>query len=319
MNTLHLILDGWDLPDEWLAFANQLPTYQTPTLNLIKRFGACQNHSNHLMQYTFSGSLKALILQDLDLPPDTPSCLAAPVSQFMDMNSMQVISGEELQLSWSDAHRLCNLLNDFVKDDGWQFHPYHADLWLITLPQNQDWHAPDIWTIDNRADSSHTLDGKDAKRIRTLLTEIQMLLFSHTLPHRQALPPINGVWLWQDTVGVGVEKTTVMGNAIWLPEKDNLLINNNFSWDDIMRLADKQPHITLYSNHAQQQLQQGGLKQHDEFIENFDKNILSSAYQSLKQGVLKTLIITGKKRTYTLTAQSHWRFWKSKQAFCGEI
>lgn len=319
MNTLHFILDGWDLPSEWRQFPEHLPAYQTPTLDNLRRFGACQNHSHNLMQFSFSGSLKALILQDLDLPPDTPSCLAAPLSQFMDMHSMQVIWGEDLQLSWTSAHQLCDLLNDFVRDTGWQFHPYHADLWLLTMPQNQDWQAADIWTIKDRMNHTHTIDGEDAAPIRTLLTEIQMLLFSHTQANRQDKPPINGVWLWQDTIGVGTQQTAVMGNAIWLPEKNNLLINNDFSWSDIQRLADNKPHITLYSNRANHHLQQGGLLQHAEFIANFDKNILTPAFWTLKKGKLKKLIITGKEHTYTLTPKSHWRFWQRKQGFSGEI
>ena len=319
MNTLHFILDGWDLPDEWRQFPDQLPAYQTPALNSLRRFGACQKHAHNLMQFSFSGSLKALILQDLDLPPDTPAFLACPVSQFMDMHSMQVISGEDLQLSWSDAHQVCNLLNDFVANDGWQFHPYHADLWLVTVPQNQDWQAADIWSIKDRMNHTHTIEGSDARPIRTLLTEIQMLLFSHTQANRQDKPPINGIWLWQDTMGVADKETTVIGNAAWLPEKDNILINNDFSWDDIQRLADNKPHITLYSNRANHHLQQGGLLQHAEFIANFDKNILTPAFWALKKGSLKKLMITGKEHTYTLTPQSHWCFWKTKQIFKGQI
>lgn len=319
MNTLHFILDGWDLVPEWRQFPEHLPAYQTPTLDNLRRFGACQNHSHNLMQFSFSGSLKALILQDLDLPLDTPAFLACPVSQFMDMHSMQIISGEDLQLSWSDAHQACNLLNDFVANDGWQFHPYHADLWLVTVPQNQDWQAADIWSIKDRMNHTHTIEGSDARPIRTLLTEIQMLLFSHTQSHRQDKPPINGIWLWQDTMGVADKETTVIGNAAWLPEKNNLLINKDFSWGDIQRLADNKPHITLYSNRANHHLQQGGLLQHAEFIANFDKNILTPAFWALKKGNLKKLIITGKEHTYTLTPQSHWRFWKRKQEFSGQI
>ncbi|MBR5676245.1 MAG: hypothetical protein IKX14_07400 [Neisseriaceae bacterium] len=319
MNTLHFILDGWDLLPEWRQFPEHLPTYQTPTLNSLRRFGACQKHAHNLMQFSFSGSLKALILQDLDLPPDTPSYLAAPTSQFMDMHSMQVISGEDLQLSWTDAHQACRVLNDFVANDGWQFHPYHADLWLVTVPQNQDWQAADIWTIDNRLDASHTIEGKNARPIRTLLTEIQMLLFSKNIRQNNNLPPINGIWLWQDTQGVALDNTTVIGNALWLPEKDNLLINQDFSWDDILRLAENKPHITLYNNQAKQHLQQGGLPQHADFIQQFDKNILNPAHTALKQGNLKKLIITGTEHTYTLNAKSHWRFWKRKQEFKGAI
>lgn len=319
MNTLHFILDGWDLVPEWRQFPDQLPAYQTPALNSLRRFGACQKHAHNLMQFSFSGSLKALILQDLDLPPDTPAFLACPVSQFMDMHSMQVISGEDLQLSWSDAHQACNLLNDFVANDGWQFHPYHADLWLVTVPQNQDWQAADIWSIKDRMNHTHTIEGSDARPIRTLLTEIQMLLFSHTQSHRQDKPPINGIWLWQDTMGVADKETTVIGNAAWLPEKDNILINNNFFWNDIQRLADNKPHITLYSNHAKQHLQHGGLFEQADFIQQFDKNILAKAFTALKKGNLKKLMITGKEHTYTLTPQSHWRFWKRKQEFSGQI
>ncbi|MBR2252297.1 MAG: hypothetical protein IJ881_07875, partial [Neisseriaceae bacterium] len=95
--------------------------------------------------------------------------------------------------------------------------------------------------------------------------------------------------------------------------------NQDFSWDDIQRLADNKPHITLYSNRAKQHLQHGGLFEQADFIQQFDKNILAKAFTALKKGNLKKLMITGKEHTYTLTPQSHWRFWKRKQEFSGQF
>ena len=113
MQKLTFILDGWELPDEFVAFRQTLPTLQVPTLERCMRFAKRNLVNNSLVSQTFSGSLKELIRKDLSLPENISLHLIAPISQFMDMHSMQVIYGDSLQLSWTDAHRLVNQINQF--------------------------------------------------------------------------------------------------------------------------------------------------------------------------------------------------------------
>ncbi|MBR7059796.1 MAG: hypothetical protein IKI22_04260 [Neisseriaceae bacterium] len=319
MQKLTFILDGWELPDEFVAFRQTLPHLQVPTLEKCMRFAQKNLVKNSLVSLTFTDSLKELIRKDLSLPENISLHLIAPISQFMDMHSMQVFYGDSLQLSWTDAHRLVNQINQFLCNDGCECHVYRPHLWVITGLHANNWQVDDVWSLEGRVDSNIRITGSDASKIMRLLTELQMLLFSQNNDERKNLPPINGVWLWQDTHGVAQTSNTIIGNANWLPENENNIICSEINWTDIQHLMNKHKNITVYSSRANQALLQDGLISYADFIQKFDSKILSNAFDELLSGRLSCLSIVGKYHSLQLNKYSTWRFWRKKSQFMGRF
>lgn len=325
MRELTLVLPGWDLPSEYLAFSAGLPQWAVPTLDIWRRAATRRQvdfHQGDLIAHTFSGSLKAKILQDLDLPAATPCFLAAPVSQHMDMHSMQLLSGSDLQLSWTEAHGLCNALNALLTENDWQCHVYRPDLWLVTYPQVLDWYAPDVWALGSRADASSKITGNDAAQMLKMLTEMQMLLFaqSSTAPRAaSALPPVNGVWLWPDTVGCAVPESAAIGQVPWLPEQENICCSDELSWSEIERLVAMHEQLTVYVNSAQQAADKMDLMAHAAFLQDFDQAVLAPAWQAMLAGSLRQIQVISTHTVLTLRAVHRLRFWRRAQPYLGRI
>ena len=92
----------------------------------------------------------------------------------------------------------CSGLNTFYGGE-YRFQAARPDLWTIDLPQKPQWTAEGILDVCGQLDGSQTAHGKTQQWL-TLGAELQMWLHNH--PHNeerktQALPPINGVWLWR--------------------------------------------------------------------------------------------------------------------------
>lgn len=319
MQKITFILDGWELPDEFIAFRHTLPALQVPTLEKCMRFAQSNLLQDSLVSHTFTGSLKELIRKDLSLPENVSLHLIAPISQFMDMHSMQVIYGDSLQLTWTHAHQLVNQINQFLSNDGCECHVYRPHLWAISGLNINNWQVDDIWSLEGRVDSNIKISGDDSSYIMRLLTELQMLLFSQNSDERKGLPPVNGVWLWQDTHGIAKTSSFIIGNANWLPENENNLICSEITWTDIQNLMNKHKNITVYSNTANQVLLQNGLMAYADFIQKFDEEILSHALNEMLSGRLSNLSIIGKYHSLQLNKYSMWRFWRKKSQFMGRF
>ncbi|MDO5686110.1 MAG: hypothetical protein Q4G42_01775 [Neisseria sp.] len=325
MREVTWVLPGADLPQEYLTFERALPQWDVPTLNLWRRFARRRSETRQggdLLAHTFVGSLKAKLRQALDLAADTPCFLAAPVSQHMDLHSMQVTAGDELRLSWTEAHRAANALNEFLQENGWECHVYRPDLWLMTYPQNLDWHAPDVWSLHGRADADSKITGADAAQMLQRLTETQMLLFAHAqhAPRADAsLPAVNGLWWWQDSVGCAAADAAVVADITWLPESDRLLQTEQFNWQDIKQFAADHDRVTVYAEGASRALQRLDMAAHTAFLQRFDRECLQAAWQDMLAGSLQTCRVISERSVLTMNAARRWQWWRRERPYRGSV
>ena len=319
MENITFILDGWDLENDILQFASNLPNWETPTLNQWLRFGTtCPISNTNPILHTFSGSLKQQVLSELNLDKNTPSFLASLVFQHAGMHSVSVIHGDDLNLSWTDAHKIAAILNEFLAEDNWECHIYKPDLWLISYDKNLDWQAPDIWNLNNQIYPHNLITGKDAGKILKILTEIQMLFSSQS----QQNFTVNGLWLWQDTQGISqcnLDDTIFIGNTTWLPEHNNRYIVENFSWQDIEKFSQSQKNLVIYSHQAKLALNNGDLEEHKNIVQRFDSEFFAPIAKNLECRKTLQCNIIGSNSIIKINPLSKLRFWKSKKHYNGKI
>lgn len=327
MNELLCLLPGLHLPDEYHSVLSE-KEWPLPSLNAFLRFGKRsenpQQHSD-LLTPLFSGSLKAAVLRDLDLPENTPAFFASLISQKMDMHTMRVVSGQSLGLSLAESEDLCQAINALMRENDWQCHIYRPDLWLVTLPETREWNAQSIWNVSGRLDNSNTIYGEDAAVMLKILTEWQMLLYSLPLNRKRqefAQLPINGAWFWQDITGSLQAPTLLAGNVDWLPENpENITIGLPEDWESLRAQWQLQPQCAracLYLNQAQDAQNYGDMAGFHDTLCDWEEFFFAPLYQDWQQGHIETIRLISQTATITLKKGQHRHFWKNKKQYCGQ-
>ena len=303
-NMTTIILPSLHLSEDFQAVRDSFPEMNTPCLSRLCAYAKVKHTSHnttHLMSNTFSGSLKALALRDLDLPLSTPACFLSPVMQHADMHSVQVMSGADLSLSWTQAHRIVNVINDFIQEDGLIAHVYRPDLWLMTGELPTCWNAPDIWSLNGRVNGNDKITGEDASAISKLLTELQMLLHLPSTENQA----VNSIWLWQDIQGLADASTVSAGAISWLPD-DKIISIEDFSWKSI-----KNTHATvIYCDTLQKAIQNQNMAQWLEKLHLLEAELFQPLLEDFLSGSLKVCLMS-EQRTLNL---SFWhRFWQRRK------
>jgi len=136
---------------------------------------------------------------DRDLPSCDSLLRADPVFLKADKDSARLIPADQLQLSEDEADALLTAINDFLSSDGLEFFRRATDEWYISGMSAGALESYPPSFLANRNASTFLPEGEAMADWRRLLTELQMLLHSHTVnQHREArgLMPVNSVWFW---------------------------------------------------------------------------------------------------------------------------
>lgn len=124
---------------------------------------------------------------------------ADPAYQQIDMNNATLGNPLELELTLDECAALLQTLNHHFADDGIRFECKDPYRWYCHFESPLQINSTPISASIGRDVASVRPDGADARRWRSKLAEIEMLLFEHPInAERQEgnKLPVNTLWLW---------------------------------------------------------------------------------------------------------------------------
>ena len=308
----------------------QLPPLHTPAFNQCCRFGRfvpqASNPSAFFARYLWQGSLREQALATLGLPAHTPALFASPLWQQMGMHQMATLSGNEIGISEAEATELCQGLTSFYAAEGWRVYPYRADLWLITLPALPHWSASPVLDILGQVDGTMRAEGQDERLWLSWQTEMQMWLHNHAVnqarQHRQ-VPPINGVWLWQDCVGEQKANVLTVSNSVWANAH---CIDAPYDWAAWQTLLAEHSHAVhhavIFLDDLLTARHTADVWAYQTLLQQWEERFFAPAWHSLTTGQLSQLNLASdgaQGGVLHIHAKAHWAFWKKKQSFRGSL
>ena len=137
-----------------------------------------------------------------------------PVYQQMDINHATLADQSLLNLDSDEATALLQTLNDQFADDGLRFESDHPLRWYCCFDRAMAINTVSLSAATGRDVSLCRPTGEDSRHWRSLLAEIEMILFSHPINQQREARgelPVNSVWLWGE--GQLPEKRDHSGNV----------------------------------------------------------------------------------------------------------
>jgi len=167
-----------------------------------------------------SAALTLLAHNQLD---ESQYCMHAdPVHLQADMDHALLTSSEDLNISSKEAELMCAALNQHFKQDGLDFISLTDDQWLVFSKQEIQLSTTPLVEAVGRNINFLLPGGEHGSRWKQVLTEAQMLMFSHDVNEKrdaQAEMSINSLWFH----GSGTLPANVENDKI--PEIDSVCSN----------------------------------------------------------------------------------------------
>lgn len=298
------------------------PTFQTPALDKLRRFGQFTPQPSTTGQLYLNYLCNAIVLPENEV-------WASPVWLQMGMNSIHMTDGATIDISQEEAQSLCNGLNKFYQHQ-FHFEPIRPDLWRCRLPEKPQWQSPTLFDACGyqMGDFTEQAQGKQRNQWLQIQTEMQMWLHNHAINsvrQQNQKAPINGIWLWQPPMQQTFRHTpSLMGsNSVWrnfaamptsaAPEnlitwqnichKKHILIN-----DTALFLDDLWPSAQMNDDNAYQQK-----------ISQWETHFFAPIWSALKSGLLPEMQIVCEQGILHTRKWSHWQFWKPRKKFMGQL
>lgn len=124
---------------------------------------------------------------------------ADPIRLIPDGDSLLMLGNEELDIELEEARQLATELNTFYQDEGWYFDVSHPKRWYVRIKKGSHrFFAPLSFCVGKYLNGLLPPD-QDAKSLRVLLNEIQMILHRSPVNERREQKgryPINSLWFW---------------------------------------------------------------------------------------------------------------------------
>ncbi|QEY24106.1 hypothetical protein [Neisseria animalis] len=312
------------LPDE------TPPLLKLPAFNRMLRYGRLQKAtlrpSECYARYLWQGSLLERAKACLNLPDEIHTAFASPLWQQMGLHHVSIVGGAYAGITSEEAEHLCSGLNEFYRQDGWRFYPVSPDLWLLAKPFASEWNVAPVWDICGQIGSTDQADGQDALEWLGKQTEIQMWLHDHPVNRARAaqnLPPLNGLWLWQDIQGSGAAELTA-ADGVWAKLGGGTVIDVPYDFPAYRRAAQECGRENADGLICLEDLvvtaQTGDVWAYQEILESWEARWFEPLWQELRTGRLQKLTIATDGENggeLTLTPRSHRAFWKRPKTFRG--
>jgi hypothetical protein len=204
-------------------------------------------------------------------------------------------------LNEEDRLELGLAIGEYVRDSGLQ---WNERRWLIGFSRELAVQTRQPNLISELENAMPT--GADAKELRRLMTELQMLLHEHPVNNRRArlgLPAANAVWLW----GGGLAKSVAPNYAT------PMRIFGADSFTSGLAVASGTKATPLQN--SEQVLNEMADTDSVAVLELKAQNLLTDWLQplqaALSKGRLRSLVIALDQWTIELTSWSSWRVWRS--------
>ncbi len=304
-----------------------VPSLTLPAFNRLLRFGHLHKQavetSEFYGRYLWDGSLLEHAKTAANVPQQQPAALASPLWQQMGLHQVSVVGGEYIGIATDEADELCRELSDFYQDEGWRFVSVRPDLWLVLLPNPQDWQIKPALDIYGQMGSSEQASGKDSGQWLAKQTEIQMWLHQHpinNIRNQLGTPPINGLWLWHDIQGTQ-QSPSLFSDSPWAQFASGRIdapydFRAFASW---MQETRTDTAVIFMDDLAVTGLTADVLTYQD-ILQDWEQRWFDPIWQALHTGRLKNLTLTTDGENggvLTLTPKSRWKFWRAEKIFTG--
>ncbi|AUZ06414.1 MULTISPECIES: hypothetical protein [Vitreoscilla] len=301
--------------DEWLRFGNIQP---------------CQRERSDLYRQIQSyTSLLQHCQQQAGLADAPHVFFASPVLQRVDMHSMSVSDGSNLNLTMSEAQAMCQDINAFMDDDLFHFVPQREYLWLVTSSAAIEWHLPPVCDIEGQLKfmpRPQSDNRKASAKLQTLQAELQMFLSQHPVnqqrrSNKQA--EINGIWFWRDLASDTPLDANIplLTDAPLLQQSANTQTDAPYDWSAAAAWLQEQgrpEQAILWLNPLEAPSMFGDIWGYQDAFQALNERFLQPIQQALKRGELQSLTIkTDGETGFDLHFQTkqRWAFWKRGHHF----
>lgn len=218
-----------------------------------------------------------------------------PVHIQIDRDEALLLANESLMLSEQHARQLINDLNQHFEQDGLQIHYHNEHQWLLSGVLSVNTNSLNDVLLQNISDYQPT--GKDEKKWRTLINEVQMLLHLHPVNaqrERLGLLTVNSLWVW------GGGELNNSDSAIDLVFADNTLVKDAAKVIGVDQKALPEHfepnHFTNKNVLLVLMGQMDAIRQKDMFswfehLKQLDHDVLSPLLTLMQQGDIETLVV----------------------------
>lgn len=312
--------------------AADLPPLELPFLSKLMQFGkfkaAPASASAFYAEYLWQGSLLARAKEAAGLPVEQATVLVSPVWLQMGMNQVNMLDGADIGIQADEAQRLCAELSDFYSDELCQFYPVRPDLWLAVMPNQPQWQTEPFWDVLGPNDGSVRTENHAADWLR-MQTEIQMWLHNHAINEsrsRAKVPPINGVWLWNDLQGKASESLPLGCESGWAQFYSGRRLDASYDWqtwlDALEESGLKGADSVVFLPDLAATGHTADVWTYKDTLEQWDQRWFAPLWQALSEGRLKNLVIATDGESggeLHIKAKAGRAFWKKSRVFAGSL
>ena len=248
---------------------------------------------------------------DFQSTPARPVLRADPVYLRADPSRLVLFSSRHLGVEADEADEYIASLNAVFESDGLRFFRNPGgERWYV---EGEDLPALDIeacYELDGEVLEPDFSDRQEMGSLKTVLTEVQMLLHSHDANQRRdarGLPPVNSVWF----CGGGTVEGTVSDriSALFSDDADIVAAASGLGVQQVIHAA---------SDDASQRVSKGALVvlcNKDADAASQFASLFEQALSALDRGELAAIRVADRSRQYTLTRNQRWRLWRRASHF----
>jgi hypothetical protein len=304
----------------WPHHETIVPKLQLPALNTLRQwskyFSQPTSRSQLYRQYLWQGSWLQLASQQINSDSNNYSLIAIPISQTAGMHQLQYLDGKILGLSIEEAKAFCEVLNTWLRKDGWQFWPANPDLWLVTTPQKIEFTLPSLLDLSGSIDGTAKPTGTDATLILQRQTELQMLLYQHPLNQQRiarGLPVINGFWFETDCTGTANNEIPLYTDSSWAFHAHNLPTN----YIELTNFTPSQQEVVLFNDQLCLPVNQGDLYTYMQILQQWEQNWWQPLLTALQNRQIHQLDIRCEEGLLKIYKPWLPPFWRKTKPFSG--
>lgn len=327
---------GPDIPLEELA-SNEWP-------GCDRLAHLCKLFSHSQQQALQKSSLEARVLQGMGITvpyqQDVPLAyfrakhLAQPIEQQtqlwcldpvylqIDQDEAVLLANEQLELSESEARHIIGDLNSHFAQDDLIIHYVMPHQWLLQGTLSLTTHT--LSEAMQQSVAAYQPKGKDERRWRNLINEVQMLLHSHSVNQgreQRGEATINSLWLWGGVVAQQVPHYEAIIASVY---SDESFVHDVARVCDIKRkplphqidtsLLNDETSLLVFTD------QLAAIRTRDvfgwfDYLSRLDEQVLTPLFGYLKQGRLNSLTLYSDTVSMTLFKKDLGKWWRRGKTF----
>jgi hypothetical protein len=146
------------------------------------------------------GDLRAEAVAKVVPVDHTSLLIAEPIHLRVERDGLVMTPlAEEDAITTREATQWVATLNQYFRDQGWRFTVLSATRWLVVAPRPLTVTTTAAARLPGQQVFEHVPTGQDARVLRQIMNEVQMLFHEHSLNgQRQGAGqlPVSGIWFW---------------------------------------------------------------------------------------------------------------------------